>query len=207
MKVKTSMVEQLHLRSVSFDTSFLLKYDYRIDEVINVLARENVPCFITSTVASELEQLKVWGRITQSEYKTAMKRLTHVHATVIDFKNRLLADAFGQACVRSMGHHHGVRSPDIINDCTIIVSALKNGIDLFLSEDFHFTSAITKDVITEVTSAACTEYHQMCDSIMYSIDTRTFLEAYQHGTIDLDIVRARIQTIRKKEKRLGDYTA
>jgi hypothetical protein len=43
----------------------------------------------------------------------------------------------------------------------------------------------------------------MCDTVMYSIDTQTFLEAYQHGTIDLDIVRARIQTIYKKEKRLG----
>jgi hypothetical protein len=197
------MVENLLLRSVSFDTSFLLKNDFRTDEVIHVLAHDNVPCFITSTVASELEQLKVWGRIMQSEYKTAMKRLAATHATVIDFKNRLLADAFGQACVRSMGVHHGVRSPDIANDCSIIVSALKNGVDLFLSEDFHFTSAITKDVITEVTNAACTEYHQMCDTMMYSIDTRTFLEAYQHGTIDLDIVRARIQIVRKKEKRLG----
>jgi len=197
------MGETLLLRSVSFDTSFLLKDDYRTDEIIHMLAHDKIPCFITATVASELEQLKVWGRVTTSAYKTAMKRFTHVHATVIDFKNRLLADAFGQACVRSMGEHHGVRSPDIVNDCSIIVSALKNGVDLFLSEDFHFTSAITKDVISEVTSAACTEYHQMCDTIMYSIDTRTFLDAYQHGTIDLDIVRTHIQTIRKKEKRLG----
>jgi predicted nucleic acid-binding protein len=197
------MTEQLLLRSVSFDTSFLLKDDYRIDEVIHVLARDKIPCFITSTVASELEQLKVWGRIPQTAYKTAMKRLTHVHATVIDFKNRLLADAFGMACVHSMEDHHGVRSPDIINDCSIIVSALKNGVDLFLSEDFHFTSAITKEVINEVKSAACTEYHQMCDTVMYCIDTRTFLEAYQKTTIDLDIVRARVQSIRKKEKRLG----
>jgi hypothetical protein len=88
-----------------------------------------------------------------------MKRLAHAHTTVIDFKNRLLADAFGQTCVRSMGEHHGVHSPDIINDCSIIVSALKNGVDLFLSEDFHFTSAITKDVLSEVTSAASTEYN------------------------------------------------
>jgi len=197
------MVETLQLRSVSFDTSFLLKDDYRVEEIIKALARDRIPCFITSTVASELEQLKVWGRITQADYRTATKRLTHVHATVIDFKNRLLSDAFGQACVRSMGEHHGVQSPDIINDCTILVSALKNGVDLFLSEDFHFTSAVTTDVITEVTSAACTEYHQMCGTVMYSIDTRTFLEAYQQGTIDLDIVRARIKTIRKKEKRLG----
>jgi rRNA-processing protein FCF1 len=197
------MVEPLHLRSISFDTSFLLKDDSRIKQVIDLLARDNIPCFITSTVVSELEQLKIWGRITQSEYKIAMKRLTHVHAKVIDFKNRLLSDAFGQACVRSMANHHGVKSPDIVNDCSIIVSGLKNGVDLFLSEDFHFTSAITREVIDEVKNAACTEYHQMCNTMMYSVDTNTFLEAYQRGTIDLDVVRTRIQTIRKKEKRLN----
>ncbi len=197
------MVDTIKVRSVSFDTSFLLKEDSLVDRVIDALARDHIACFVTATVTSELEQLKVWGRITTSTYKTSTKRLMHTHASVIDFKNRLLADAFGQACVRSMGEHHGVRSPDIVNDCSILVSALKNGVDLFLSEDFHFTSAITKEVISEVTSAACTEYHQMCDTMMYSIDTRTFLEAYQHGTIDLDVVRARLQTIRKKEKRLG----
>ncbi|HVQ00365.1 MAG TPA: type II toxin-antitoxin system VapC family toxin [Candidatus Thermoplasmatota archaeon] len=197
------MVDALQIRSVSFDTSFLLKEDSFVDRVIEALVRDRIPCFMTATVASELEQLKVWGRITSATYRAAMKRVVHAHATVIDFKNRLLSDAFGQACVRSMGEHHGVQSPDIINDCTILVSALKNGVDLFLSEDFHFTSAITKDVITEVTSAACTEYHQMCGTMMYSIDTKTFLEAYQHGTIDLDVVRARMQSIKKKEKRLG----
>src|SRR5512136_785082 len=97
------MVDTIKIRSVSFDTSFLLKDDSFVDRVIDVLARDQVACFVTTTVASELEQLKVWGRITPSVYKTAMKRLTHAHATVIDFKNRLLADAFGQACVRSMG--------------------------------------------------------------------------------------------------------
>jgi hypothetical protein len=45
----------------------------------------------------------------------------------------------------------------------------------------------------------------MCDTIMYSIDAKTFLEAYQKGTIDLDIIRTRMQSIRKKEKRLGHH--
>jgi hypothetical protein len=198
-----AMVNIHQIRSVSFDTSFLLKNDTFVDRVVDVLVRDHIPCFITATVASELEQLKVWGRITESSYKMAMKRWIHAHATVIDFKNRLLADAFGRACTRSMEEFHGVRSPDIINDCSIIVSVLKNGVDLFLSEDFHFTSAITKEVIKDVQNAACTEYHQMCDSKMYSIDTKTFLEAYHKLTIDLDIVDARIQSIRKKEKRLG----
>jgi len=197
------MVDTIRLRSVSFDTSFLLRDDSFVDRIIDVLARDQIACFVTATVASELEQLKVWGRVTNSIYRKAMKRLAHAHATVIDFKNRLLADTFGQTCVRSMGEHHGAQAPDVVNDCSILVSALKNGVDLFLSEDFHFTSAITKDVITEVTNTTCIEYHQMCDTMMYSVDTRTFLEAYQHGSIDLDIVRSRIQTIRKKEKQLG----
>ncbi len=192
----------LQIRSVSFDTSFLLKDDSFVDRVITLLSHDRIPCFVTTTVASELEQLKVWGRITETTHKKAIKRLAHVHTTVIDFKNRLLSDAFGRACVHSMEDHHGVRSPDIVNDCSILISALKNGVDLFLSEDFHFTSAITTEVINEVKNAACVEYHQMCDTTLYSIDTKTFLQAYQKSTIDLDIVRERMQSIRKNEKRL-----
>ncbi|VVB60447.1 Uncharacterised protein [uncultured archaeon] len=191
------MVEKLQIRSVSFDTSFLLKDDLFIDTVIDVLARDHIACFITSTVVSELEQLKIWGRITESTYKKAIKRWTHAHATVIDFKNRLLSDALSQACIRSM-EDHGAPGNHVINDCNILVSTLKNGVDFFLSEDFHFTSSITKEVINEVKSAACAEYHLMCDSKLYSIDTRTFIESYSKGTIDLDIVRSRIQRGLKK---------
>ena len=140
----------MQVRSVSFDTSFLIKNDSLIDKVIKILTRDNIPCFITSTVASEIEQLKVWGRITISEYKKTIKRWKDTHATVIDFRNRLLSDAFGKACIKSMEKHHGVKVDDIANDCNILVSTLKNGVDLFLSEDFHFTSKITRDVINEV---------------------------------------------------------
>jgi hypothetical protein len=45
----------------------------------------------------------------------------------------------------------------------------------------------------------------MCDTMMYSVDTKTFLEAYQKTTIDLDIVRARMKTIKKKDKRFGHH--
>lgn len=186
------MVEQFQIRSVSFDTSFLLKTDSTIDRVIDVLARDRIPCFVTTTVASELEQLKIWGRITAETYKKAIKRWKHSQATVIDFKNRLLSDALGQACVRSM-QAHGVPADHVVNDCSILVSTLKNGVDLFLSEDFHFTSALTKQVISEVKNAACSEYFLMCDSQMYSIDARTFIEAYSKSGIDLDIVQARIR--------------
>jgi hypothetical protein len=194
----------MKVRSVSFDTSFLLHNKMSIDNVIKLLTRDNIPCFITTTVVSELEQLKIWGRITKFEYKQAIKRWKNTHATVIDFKNRLLSDAFGKACIRSMEKHHGVTKENISNDCSILVSTLKNGVDLFLSEDFHFTSEITKDVIDEVKSAACTEYHQMCDSILYSINAETFLDAYKDGYIDLNIVKSKIKSIRKSGKRLNN---
>ncbi len=192
----------MKVRSVSFDTSFLLHSKLSIDKVIKLLERDNIPCFITTTVVSELEQLKIWGRITKLEYKKAIKRWKKSHATVINFKNRLLSDAFSRACIQSMEKHHGVSKENIANDCNILVSTLKNGVDLFLSEDFHFTSEITKNVINEVKSAACTEYHQMCDSMLYSINAETFLDAYKNGNIDLDIIKSKIQSIIKSGKRL-----
>lgn len=192
----------MKVRSVSFDTSFLLHSKLSIDKVIKLLERDNIPCFITTTVVSELEQLKIWGRITKLEYKKAIKRWKKSHATVIDFKNRLFSDAFANACINSMEKHHGVSKENISNDCNILVSTLKNGVDLFLSEDFHFTSEITREVINELKNAACTEYHQMCNSILYSINAETFLEAYKNGNVDLDVVEANIQSIKKTGKRL-----
>jgi hypothetical protein len=192
------MVETFQIRSVSFDTSFLLKEDSLIDTIIKLLARDHVPCFVTSIVASELEQLKIWGRITESTYKKALKRWTHAHAVVIDFKNHLLSDALGQTCRRSM-ERHGIPAIQIKNDCAILVSTLKNGVDLFLSEDFHFTSEITKSVINEIKHAACSEYFLMCQSRLYSVDAQTFLAAYSRGTIDLEKVRSNRPTPLKKD--------
>lgn len=195
----------MKIRSVSFDTSILLRDSILVDKVVKKLAHDFIPCFITTTVISELEQLKIWGRITEKEYKKAMKRWKHTHAKVIDFKNRLLSNAFGKACMISMEKHHGVKPEDIVNDCSILVSTLKNGVDLFLSEDFHFTSKITKEVVDEVSHAACREYHMMCDTRLFSVNTETFLEAYQNGSIDLEIVELRLQSIRKKGKRLHSF--
>lgn len=195
----------MKIRSVSFDTSFLLRDSFLVDSVIKNLAHDSIPCFVTTTVLSELEQLKVWGRITKNEYTGAMKRITHVHASVIDFKNRLLSETFSRACMNSMEKHHGVKPGDIINDCNILVSSLKNGVDLFLSEDFHFTSKITKDVVNEISHVACREFHMMCDTYMYSVNTEIFLESYKNGDIDLEKVEARLQNIRKNGKRLHSF--
>jgi hypothetical protein len=84
------------------------------------------------------------------------------------------------------------------------VTSLKNGVDLFISEDFHFTSKITLDVLEEVTNNACKEYYQMCDEEMYCVDTSTFLEAYERGTINVNIVESRRQNIKKPDKLLKD---
>ncbi len=190
----------MKVRSVSFDTSFLLKDNPSIDKIIKLLAHDSISCFITSTVVSELEQLRVWNRISSDDYHRAIRRWKRVYATVIDFKNQLLSSAFGRECIDSMEKHHGVKADDIANDCSILVSVLKNGVDVFLSEDFHFTSSITRDVIDEVTNAACSEYHQMCNSKMYNVDSRTFLQAYTNGSIDIDVVRSRSRAIHKKGK-------
>ncbi len=192
----------MQVRSVSFDSSFLLHYKPSVDSVIKLLARDNIPCFITSTVVSELEQLKVFGRISEYDYKRAIKRWKKAQAIVIDFKNRLRSDTFGKQCMQSMEKYHGVEAKNVANDCNILVSNLKNGIDLFLSEDYHFTSRITKNVIEDVKNVACKEFHQMCDSFMFSIDANTFLKSYKNGFVDLDIIESSLKNIRKKDKTL-----
>jgi rRNA-processing protein FCF1 len=190
------------IRSVSFDTSFLLKNKPGINQVLKELKRDNINCYVTTTVLSELESLKRWERINEGQYKTAMSRWKRVGGQVINFKNRYLSSELKRECVNSMGEHHGVKPVDIINDCNILVTSLKNGVDLFISEDFHFTSKITLNVLDEVTNNACKEYYQMCDEEMYCVDTTTFLEAYNHGTIDVAIVESRRQDIKKSEKML-----
>ena len=194
------MANQINIRSLSFDTSFLLKNNKIVDDVIKILKKDKVQCYITSTVVSELEQLKVWGRITQTEYNLAVKRWKDTHATVIDFRNRFLSNGFGKVCIKSMEEHHGVKPNDIINDCNILVNTLKNGIDVFLSEDYHFTSKITKKVIDDVSNTACKEFHMMCKSTLYNIDSRTFLKSYRDKKIDIDIIEKEMQFIKKSEK-------
>jgi hypothetical protein len=190
------------IRSTSFDTSFLLKDKPEVNRVIKELKRDNIDCFITSTVLSELELLKLWGRIDDRLFKLAMSRWKRVNSKIINYKNRLLADEFKRKCVDSMGEYHGVNPDDIINDCRIIITSLKNGMDLFLSEDFHFTSRVTLDVLDEVTNNACVEYYQMCGEEMYCIDTNTFLKAYHKGNVDPKIIESRRKNIKKPGKLL-----
>jgi rRNA-processing protein FCF1 len=193
-----------NIRSVSFDTSFLLKERPGVDKVLKELKRDSINCYITATVLSELEMLKNYDRINEQLFKLAMSRWKHVGGNIINFKNRLLSEEIKKECVESMGKHHGVSKQDIINDCNILVTSLKNGVDLFLSEDFHFTSKITLEVLNDVTNNACKEYYQMCGEEMYCVDTLTFLEAYNRGIINIKIIEALRQNIRKPGKSLKD---
>jgi hypothetical protein len=194
--------EKIRLRSVSFDTSFLLKDKPEIDQCIKMISKDYVPCFLTTAVVSELEQLKVWGRISVSQYKKAISRWKKARSQIIDFHNRLLSDAFAKECMISMEKYHGVSEENIVNDCNILVSTLKHGVDVFLSEDFHFTSKITQNVIDEITNAACTEFHQMCETGLYAIDAQTFVLTYDHGFIDIEMITSLMQNVRKKDKNL-----
>lgn len=192
------------IRSVSFDSSFLLRQNKDVDRILKALKRDGIESFVTSTVVSELDRLKVYGRIGDREYGRAMSRWKRVDAKVIDFKNRLLSSAFRKECELSMGRHHGVKPEDIRNDCSILVTSLKSGIDVFLSEDFHFTSKVTSEVLEEVKHKACSEYRQMCGEELLSVNARTFEKAYGNGSVDLDVVESYRLDIKKAGKRLGE---
>jgi rRNA-processing protein FCF1 len=196
------MSEKVKLRSVSFDTSFLLKEKPQIDDIIKLLTKDNVPCFITSTVVSELEQLRIWDRITADQHKMAIHRWKKTKGKIIDFKNRFLSDTFVKKCMISMKTYHGVSENNIANDCTILISTLKNGIDVFLSEDFHFTSKITRQVIDDIASYACKEFYQMCGTSLYAVDAQTFLRSYQQGMFDVTIAVDMMSLIRKPGKNI-----
>lgn len=196
------MNEKVRLRSVSFDTSFLLNEKPQIDSIVKLLTHDGIPCFITSTVVSELEQLKIWGRITADQHKMAIHRWKKTKGKIVDFKNRFLSDTFVKECMISMKTYHGVSEKDIANDCSILVSTLKHGVDVFLSEDFHFTSKITRQVIDDIVSTACQEYHQMCEASLYAVNAHTFLQSYQQGMFDAANALQMMQSIRKPSKNL-----
>jgi len=190
------------VRSISFDTSFLLKESSDVDKILKKLRKDGLKCYITSTVISELEQLKVWGRIDERLYNKAMSRWKRVDGALIRFSNQLVSSKLKKECVISMGEHHGVKPEDIINDCNIIITSLKNGVDLFLSEDFHFTSSITEEVLKEVKNNACSEYSLMCGGEMFCVDSKTFLMVYDDGKIDTNVIEASHLNIKKPTKRL-----
>ncbi|MFH0816646.1 MAG: GNAT family N-acetyltransferase [Methanobacteriota archaeon] len=188
------------VRSVSFDTSFLMRLDPAVDKILKVLSRDAVPCFVTGTVLSEIEQLKVWRRVSPGQYELAMARWRRVGAKPIDFNNRLLETEMGRRCMASMEKLHGASPHEVRNDCTAVMTALKNGIDVFLSEDWHLTSRVTDEVLREVSAGACTEYKMMCGPELHALNARTFLASYSRRHLDLDKADALRRDVRKPSK-------
>lgn len=188
------------IRSVSFDTSFLLQNDPDVDKIIKELKHDKIHCFVTSTVISELEQLKIWGRIDERSYKKAMSRIKRADSKIIDFKNRFLSLEIGKQCIASMEIYLGAKPTDIKNDCIILIEGMKNGVDLFLSEDFHFTSHITEEVLKDVTNMACLEYHQICGEELYSVNSSNFLKVYKEGKVDIKLLHSLHLDNKRREK-------
>lgn len=191
------------VRSASFDTSFLLKLDPSVDKALKLLSQDGIPCFVTGTVLSEIEQLKAWGRIPPGQYRLAMARWHRVGAKPINFKNRLLATDMGRRCMVSMEQYHGVKASEVQNDCSLIVAALTNGVDLFLSEDWHITSRVTDEVLRDITDGGCSEYGIMCAGHIHAISAKVFLEVYSHRSLNLDRLEDLRRDIRKPGKTMA----
>jgi len=188
------------VRSASFDTSFLLRLDPAVDRALKVLAKDRIPCFVTGTVLSEIEQLKVWGRIPPGQYELAMERWKRVGAKIINFRNRLVETDIGRRCLVSMERYHGVKPEDVRNDCTVIAAALAHDVDLFLSEDWHLTSRVTDEVLREMIDGGCAEYGIMCGEHIHALPARIFLEVYSDGRLDLDRLADLRRDVRKPRK-------
>ncbi len=90
------------------------------------------------------------------------------------------------------------------NDCSILTSSLYNYIDLILSEDFHFTSKHTEKVVDSVIEMTCDRFDKLCDSDIMLLNKDGFLAAYQNGQVDLNVVEALKQDVRKNSKVLNN---
>jgi ribosomal protein S18 acetylase RimI-like enzyme len=191
------------VRSVSFDTSFLLKLDPVVDRALKMLLRDGVPCYITGTVLSEIEQLKAWGRVPPGQYELAMARWRRVRAKPIDLINRLLGTEMGRRCAAAMERYHGVKQGDIHNDCSLVVSALANGVDVFLSEDWHLTSRVTDEVLRETADGGCVEYGLMCGGHLHAIPSAIFVQVYSEKGLDLE----KLETLRRDVRKPGKTMA
>lgn len=194
------------IKDVLFDTSFLLNNSPRIDEIIEILRRDKLSCYISPAVRSELEYLYYTGRITKERIDRATARYRKAKAVNIETHRKPLQYILTRECTLSMNREHGVEPKEVRNDCNILTSSLYGHIDLILSEDFHFTSKYTDRVVDTVCSKTCDRYRKLCDCDILLLNKDTFLAAYRGKSVDLDIVEAGKKRIRKDSKVLkGNY--
>ncbi len=192
-----------NITKVLFDTSFLLKDSPDIDVIIKILHKDGISCYISSTIQTELDNLYYFGRISKEQYQRAMSRYRKAKAGKIEGARNFLGESITKECTISMKLEHGVGSKDVGNDCSILTSSLNNHIDLILSEDFHFTSKYTGNVVNTVCEKTCNRFQRLCECDILALNKDTFLASYKRSMIDLEIAESMQQNIRKNGKTVG----
>jgi hypothetical protein len=188
------------ITKVLFDTSFLLKDSPDIDEIIKILHRDGISCYISSAIQTELDNLYYFGRISSEQYNRAVSRCGKARAGNIEGARNYLEKSITKECTISMNLEHGVDAKDVRNDCSILTSSLNNHIDLILSEDFHFTSKYTGNVVNTVCEKTCDRFQRLCECDILALNKDTFLASYKESTVDLDIAESMKHNIRKNSK-------
>jgi rRNA-processing protein FCF1 len=191
------------ITNVLFDTSFLLKDSLDIDEIIRILRKDRISCYISSTVQTEIHDLYYFGQISIIQLNRAMARYRKAGAGKIERVRNYLEESVTKECTISMNIEHGVVAKDVRNDCSILTSSLNNHIDLILSEDFHFTSKYSDNVVNTVCQKTCDRFHRLCECDLLALNKDTFIAAYKGNMVDLDVVEKMKYGVRKSGKRIG----
>ncbi|MCD4670775.1 MAG: hypothetical protein K8S14_10060 [Actinomycetia bacterium] len=157
-------------------------------------------CYISRTLQSEIDDLYYVGRISRQKYTKGLARFRKARASLLDSDRNFLQDSMTWECTVSMTQEHGTAPWDVHNDCSILTSGLYNYIDLILSEDFHFTSKHTDKVVDSVIDMTCERFDKLCDGDIILLDIDGFLAAYLNGQVNLEVVEAMKQDVRKNSK-------
>ncbi len=189
-----------NVTKVMFDTSFLLKNSPDIDEIIKILRRDGISCYISSTIQTELDNLYYFGQISVEQYNRAISRIRKAKAGNIEGSRNYLEKSITKECTISMNLEHGVSAKDVRNDCGILTSSLNNHIDLILSEDFHFTSKYTGNVVNTVCEKTCNRFQRLCECDILPLNKDAFLASYKGNMVDLDIAESMKHNIKKNGK-------
>ncbi len=192
-----------NITKVMFDTSFLLKDSEDIDEIIKILRKDRISCYISSTVQTELNNLYYFGQISIQQFEKAMTRCRKARAGNIEGIHNYLEESITRECTLSMNKEHGAGTKDVRSDCSILTTSLNNGIDLILSEDFHFTSKYSDNVVNTVCESTCDRFHKLCECDIIALNKDTFLAAYKENMVNINIAEGMKQNIRKNAKRIG----
>ncbi len=185
------------ITNILFDTSFLLKDSPDVDKIIRLLRKDGISCYISSTVKAELDNLYYFGQISTEHYRRAMARSRKANAGNIEAARNFLEESITKECTVSMNTAHGVGINDVRGDCNILTSSLNHHIDLILSEDFHFTSKYTDNVVNTVCERTCDRFKRLCECDILALNKDTFLAAYKGKAVDLEVVASMRRDIRK----------